>query len=567
MTCLIDRCVGTKGAHFDVARVVHAKYKDKYQHTVKDVWYFFDETKHRWVHTRDAIKLRTALSMEVCPKFLERANYWTMQSAVDPENKEKYDDKYKKLLKISEQLLNMAYNSSVMKACECLFTNEKFEQLLDSHPHLIGFENGVYDLRLHEFRDGMPDDYISFSTKQHYFPYNKNSQEAQEIDKFFKEVYTNDAVRKFTIDILSTVIDGSVKMEKFYVFTGSGSNSKSCLLSLMQKAIGEYYAIIPISYITNKRAASNQAAPELERTKGRRMAVLQEPGENEKLNIGIMKEVTGGDIIQCRGLFKEPIEFKPQFKMFLICNDLPEVPSDDGGTWRRIRVVEHTSKFCEFPDPSKPNEFPMDIELYEKLERWAPTFISMLIDHHDSIDPKKITDPIEVRNATDKYKRNNDIIAQYIDENISFVPNEPNERMSITTLWTSFRVWTSANITKGRKIPDRQQLKSYFENKLGAYPSGNKGWKGVKVKDDDVEDEDDVLAPLPPIPEPKKKSLAPKAAIANAITEAPVIPEPSQLDQQHQQDQPPVAPEPIDIMALPPQAALKKTLPKKKETL
>ena len=33
---------------------------------------------------------------------------------------------------------------------------------------LIGFDNGVYDLKMHMFRDGMPDDYIYLSTKQNY---------------------------------------------------------------------------------------------------------------------------------------------------------------------------------------------------------------------------------------------------------------------------------------------------------------------------------------------------------------------------------------------------------------
>ena len=487
---LIDKCIVTSGAHFDVARVVHAMFKERYRHTIKDTWYCYDDFKHRWVHTRDALKLRTALSMTVCSEFMKRGIYWQDQSMTDPDNRETYFAKVKILNKISEKLRDSSYKGKVMKECECMFTDEQFEQLLDSHPYLLGFENGVYDLRLHEFRDGMPDDYISFSTKQHYFPFNKYSEEASEIDAFLKQVYTNDTVRRYALDIMSSVIDGSIKMEKFYVFTGSGSNGKSKLFELYQKAIGEYYSIIPISYITNKRAASNQAAPELERTKGRRMSVLQEPGENEKLNVGIMKEVTGGDIIQCRGLFKEPIEFKPQFKLFLICNDLPEVPSDDNGTWRRIAVIEHTSRFCEEPsdDPAK-REFTVDIELSEKLERWAPVFISMLINHHANIDPKKIVVPMEVRIATDKYKKNNDIIGQFVEENIKRTEDD-HDRLTITKLWSSFRSWSANVVSKGRKLPDRNQVKTYFENMIGKYPNGSKGWRRVTLTEEE-EDEDD----------------------------------------------------------------------------
>ena len=130
---------------------------------------------------------------------------------------------------------------------------------------------------------------------------------------------------------------------------------------------------------------------------------MQEPSEQDKINIGFMKELSGNDRILCRGLYKEPYEFKPQFKMILTCNELPEVPSDDGGTWRRIRVIEFLSKFCE--NPTKANEFSMDLELSDKFDRWAETFMSMLIERHKHINPNCIHEPMEVRIATESYKK------------------------------------------------------------------------------------------------------------------------------------------------------------------
>lgn len=491
VTTLIDRCIGSDGAHYDVARVVHALYKDRYRFTSKDMWYVYKDEKHRWVRTREGLQLRNVLSNEVCMKFMERSMYWNTQGMQLQEGRDIMEEKSKKVNTIALRLKNSGFKDSVMKECKALFTDEKFEELLDNHSHLIGFENGVYDLRLHEFRDGLPDDFISFTTGRQYVPFDPNSIEAQEIDKFFASVFTNDGVRRYMKDMLACIMDGGIRQEKFYIFTGSGGNGKSKILELVQRSFGDYYCPLPIALLTQKRVASNSAQSELERTKGRRFAVMSEPDGAEKLNIGLMKELSGGDRILCRGLFKEPIEFKPQFKMILCCNELPEIPSDDGGTWRRIRVIEFTSEFKENPDPKNPKQFPLDLELSDKFDRWADIFISMLIEHHKGMDAKTVTEPVEVRIATEGYKKNNDAIGQYISEKM-VKDEDSTERVALNKTYTDFKVWAYQAMQKGKKIPDRNQFRAYMEKVFGVYPSDGKGWRGIRYLDSKEGNDSDV---------------------------------------------------------------------------
>lgn len=312
--------------------------------------------------------------------------------------------------------------------------------------------------------------------------YNPELPEYADIHDFFSKIFVSEGVRNYVLDVLSCIIDGSIAQERFYIFTGQGSNGKSRLLDLVQKTIGDYYCILPIALLTQKRAASNSAQSELERTKGRRFAVMQEPSEQDKINIGFMKELSGNDRIMTRGLYKEPTEFKPQFKMILTCNELPEVPSDDGGTWRRIRVVEFKSKFCE--NPTKPNEFAMDLELTDKFDRWAEPFLSMLIERHKHINPNAIPEPMEVRIATESYKNNNDLIGQFINDKIELDGNAPDDRIGIQSLYNEFRIWSIVNIPKHKKRPDRNQIKAYFEKSFGQYPIDGKGWKCMRFKTD-----------------------------------------------------------------------------------
>ncbi len=477
---IIDRAIRSDGAHFDVGCVVYNMFKDQFRYTPNNVWYMYRPDLHRWIRSKEGLKLRVILSYKVCQKFMARSSYWSGESLRnhdDDEVRTKCEGYAKKSLQISIKLKDENYKDSIIKACKSLFTDETFTALLDSHPHLIGFENGVYDLRLHEFRDGLPDDYISFSTGCNYITYNPDSVEAKEIALYLSQVYTNPNVRKYMVDILSCILDGSIRQEKLYIFTGSGSNSKSVLLNLIQYALGEYYCILPIALLTQKRASSSGAQAELERTKGRRIAVMQEPGEAEKLNVGLMKELTGGDRILCRGLFKEPIEFRPQFKMVMTCNDLPEVPSDDGGTWRRIRVLEHTSKFTDNPDLTKPNEFPLDAELSNKIETWASTFMSMLIDNHNNIEPKDIVEPPEVVMATNSYRKNNDYVSQYIADKIHVDPT-CSEKLKITTIYADFKSWAYNNMPKGKLLPKQDIFKVGMEKLFGPYKHY---WTGIRI--------------------------------------------------------------------------------------
>ena len=56
----------------------------------------------------------------------------------------------------------------------------------------------------------------------------------------------------------------------------------------------------------------------------------------------LVKQLTGGDTITARFLFKEFFDFKPQFKIWLAANHKPNISGSDHGIWRRIRLVPFT---------------------------------------------------------------------------------------------------------------------------------------------------------------------------------------------------------------------------------
>ena len=66
-----------------------------------------------------------------------------------------------------------------------------------------------------------------------------------------------------------------------------------------------------------------------------------------RMNVGILKELTGNDKQMVRPLFQAPFDLQLQAKFFLGCNEKPSVDAQDEGTWRRLRIVEFGSRFVE----------------------------------------------------------------------------------------------------------------------------------------------------------------------------------------------------------------------------
>ena len=472
----------TSGTEYDVAKVVHQLYQHdfvcgSYKHKC---WYEF--RNHRWVITDTGVGLRVKLSDDVWKKYKEESVEYTHRavSTTNNQDQQKAEEISKKLMEISYKLRKSSFKENVMKECSELFYVDKFEERLDSNTHLIGFLNGVYDLERHEFRNGRPDDYISFCTWTNYMAYDPTHSVSVDVNAYLEQVLTNNAVRDYVLKLFATFVSGQIKEQKFYIWTGSGSNSKSKLVELFEKSMGDYCCKFPITLLTQKRTASNAANSELARAKGKRFACLQEPGEDERINIGLMKELSGGDKIMARALFKEPIEFYPQFKMLLLCNQLPHVPSDDGGTWRRIRVVEFTSKFVEVPNPEDPNEFPIDYSLGERMEGWYEYFSSLLIHMYRKYQIEGLTEPAEVMRCTTEYKSQNDHMSHFI---LTHLEKKDGAFIPLDELHTELRGWLK-NDSIPIRLMSKPDLDRYLSKNLTKSTMHNhvRGYKGYQLR-------------------------------------------------------------------------------------
>ena len=455
------------------------------------IWYQFKN--HRWEELDNGVELRRRISNDVVNEYCNLSADFSKKAAEltdqDP-NKEVFMSRSKSLTNISIQLRKQSMKKNIMEECAEYFYEPKFEELLDSKDNLIGFTNGVYDLEQKIFREGLPEDYISFSTNIDFIEElsQDDRERIEEVNTFLEQVLPVERVREYVLSLLSSFLTGKTGEEKFHIWTGSGGNGKSKLTELFKTAFGDYCGILPVTVLTQGRTASNAASPALAKTKGKRFCLLQEPEEHEQIHVGLMKELTGGDTIQARALHRDPVEFKPKFKMVLTCNELPSVPSTDQGTWRRIRVVEFISKFVDDPNPKNPYEFPRDLDLSEKMLEWPEVFMYLLIRYYHQYIEQGLREPEEVLKGTLAYKAESDLYSQFFQE---YIEESPKGHLVLDVIYDLFKEWWRSGCGD-KKPPTKKDLTKNMSKTYGKCDS-RKRWKGIALINKDDDDEDQIV--------------------------------------------------------------------------
>ena len=251
---------------------------------------------------------------------------------------------------------------------------------------LIGFENGVYDLENHIFREGQPDDLISLSTGKNYteeIPDNIST----EIDQFLSEIFPNSDDKHYILKLMASFLKG-IPDEKLYILTGSSSNGKSTLLELLELSLGDYACKLS-SNILHKRY--NAYHPELARTNNMRIVSIQEPDEETEINLGTIKELTGTNIT-CHQLYSNgnSFNFRPQFKLLMMCSNLSnlKIQTGDEGTRNGCIIIKFVSRFIN--NPVEINEYKRDDNMSAKIGIWSNYFINILLRYsNEELTPSK----------------------------------------------------------------------------------------------------------------------------------------------------------------------------------
>ena len=479
-----------EGAHNDIAKVLHEEYKNEFvcASIVNKIWYQFDNNIWKEMEEGTFLRAKISDSNGLVEKYKQQMHECINKlGGEDKAEKAMYEARLKQISKIIGNLKSAPFKNNVMKEAMEEFYNRDFKQKLDQNKYLIAFKNGIYDLQSNNFRPGLPEDYISKCLPIEYKEYKETDEEVENVVEFLQKVFPDSSIRNYFLDTYSDIFVGGNTQKKVYLWTGEGDNGKSITQAFFDKMLGELAIKFNTQYFTGKKVSTGSANPELARAVPPvRHVTMEEPDADETLNIGELKKLSGGDTFWARDLFekgKNSREVEPMFTLTFICNKLPKLKYSDKATWNRLRVIPFEATFVEpgQPCPKTLEEqilekrFPMDKTFSAKIPGMVGAFAWYLLEWRKKVSIR--IEPPKVKEATEIYRKQNDIYRQFIEE---CIVEDENSVISLTEMYAQFKEWYKegwSNMT----VPIKNEVKEYFEKNWGETERGYR-WKGYRIR-------------------------------------------------------------------------------------
>lgn len=219
---------------------------------------------------------------------------------------------------------------------------------------------------------------------------------------------------------------------------GGGSNGKSVLLEVVAYILGTYAAALRAEALMSKdRAASHQT--DLVRLRGKRFVTTVESEDGHAFNESLIKQLTGGDTVSGREIFKATIEFKPEFTLWMASNHLPRIRGADHGIWRRIILIPFTQRFVD-PEDAAPGDKLKDPALKAKLLAEAPAILAWMAHGTRMFIKDGLRVPRRWKDATQEYRSREDRLGAWMDE---CCERDPSAKTAMKSLLESFNQWAT----------------------------------------------------------------------------------------------------------------------------
>ena len=274
---------------------------------------------------------------------------------------------------------------------------------LDSNLYLLNVENGTLDLRTGTLKAHDPQDLITKLAPVSYDPLATSDLWEQ----FLMDVMQgNKNLVGYLQQVSGYALTGDTKEHAFFVAHGTGRNGKSTFFDALKDVAGDYMKNTPVSTIMKKNGSN--LSNDLAALKGARIVTAFENDGKSQLDLGTVKQLTGGDMVTARFLNKEFFEFRPQLKLFLATNNKPVIEENTPAAWERVKMIPFARTFTREE---------IDKDLPQKLKGVASAILAWAVQGCLEWQQNGIQEPDEVKEATNEYREEQDVLGEFFLEN------------------------------------------------------------------------------------------------------------------------------------------------------
>ena len=345
-------------------------------------------------------------------------------------NKEDREEKEKEHKKIEDDLFKRAGKlQSLYRKKNVIYLSARGLNSLgipgsewDQNRMLLPVLNGVVDLHDGRLRPGHQSDYIKTVAPVEWLGIDTP---APIWEKFMADIIIDDELNpdpntvQYLQRLLGYAASGSSVEHIFPILWGDkGRNGKGTLLQTLSYVLGPLAGKISSEILLQSKQSSSAGAatPHLMAFRGKRLCFASETDQNRRLNVNLIKELAGGDIISARSLYaKRYIDFPPTHTLFLMTNNKPIIPvRTTDPIWDRIHIIPFHRKFVDVGPVKENFESQKDIYLPEKLKAEAPGILAWLVRGCLAWQKGGLSKSTVVKMATEAYQKEEDVLGQFI---------------------------------------------------------------------------------------------------------------------------------------------------------
>jgi putative DNA primase/helicase len=418
---------------------------------------FFTWAGKKWVYARDG-RVRNIVE-DVHSRIVATEAPFYNNLAIPPSEKDKKSPKtYREQLvewaKTQRYSRKVADTVAMLKGREALWCESDD---FDTHPYHFNVSNGVVDLSTGKLLDHDRSFMCSqISRDVTYAP----GASAPHWDRFLKLVQPNPIHRKYLQRLIGCTMLGEVVDQIFSVHIGSGGNGKGVFWDVMCYIMGDYATTGQRDSFIRKNN-SNRIPADIASMEGKRLVLVDELNDNQKIDEGLLKEISGGSVIKAEAKNMNPWEYTPKFTLHFRTNHMPDLPADPS-ILRRFRPVKWTEaptseEWDTFRDPHHSTPF----NFLTKQE--SSGILNWILEGVEEYLKKGLEPPADLKAEAIDMLEESDPFLIFMAENTTV---HQGGRVDAAKLYAAFRDWFLDNTFPG-KPPSSRTL--YKDLKTGKY--------------------------------------------------------------------------------------------------